>query len=370
MAFDAGKFPSLVPGAWAPPLPPPVLPQVPAEPVLAPPVEAFTPSPVTVATPGPAVVQTNKVLLERHMEGGKQVGIKAVLPAIAGGGAFLPLAVAFESGQNGNHAYLSDGQGGKLLNGQGQAQELPVFQIDNRFLIATDKNLSPTSPYILVEQDPSTGQVAYGLTEGLGYNQNLDSGYTLRRSELIEPDGTRTMRFNEEYGAKGAPQMQMGARMLDMMTTGGMATMANLYDQGTGKTGRPTSFQEVHINADGQAAGNDVKYKYLATTERATAPKDNGLTAQLAQGWSQLKGQGSREVFPRTVQTIQDGSLQLDPDATQPSGLSMRSLKGMFTTETPRQTIVVTPLNTQYGPNRPGQEQLRNLLTSGQDFQG
>ena len=361
-------------------LPPPLPPQAPK--ISQPPVgesfsQAVAPDPglmkaPTVVTPQKAT-QANQVTVERLMSQGKQTAMQATLPSIAGGGAFLPIAVAFtqcsENGETRTSAFLSDDQGQGLRNSDGGHHLLPTFQIDeNKFLIATDPTKLGVAPYILVEQDAKTGQVAYGLTDGLQYQGTPDLGYQIARSELIEADGTRTARFNESYGAKGKPQGDMGAAMIDMMTTGGIGTAANFIDGAMGKTGRSASFTEVRVDGKGQPQSNDVSYKFLPTGQRP-ASASGDVASQLNTVWSSMKGQGGRAEESRTFVVRQDGNFQLDP--AKPAGgggFSLGSLKGMFGTQTPRQTVVVRPLSADYGPGQAGFAGLKEGMTGGEQL--
>lgn len=357
-------------------LPPPLPPQAP--PTAQPPVsesfsQAVAPDPglmkaPTVVTPQ-KTSQANHVSVERLMTQGKQTAMHATLPSIAGGGAFLPLAVAFEqiteNGQTRVSAYLADDQGQALKNADGQQRELPAFQIDdNKFLIGTDPSKLGVAPYILVEQDAKTGQLAYGLSEGLGYQGTPDLGYQIARSELIEADGTRTARFNESYGAKGKPQGDMGAAMIDMMTTGGIGTAANFIDGAMGKTGRSASFTEVRVDGKGQPQSNDVSYKFLPTGQRP-APATGDVASQLNTVWSSMKGQGGRTEESRTFVVRQDGNFQLDPAKSTSGGFS---LKSVFGSQTPRQTVVVRPLSADYGPGQAGFAGLKEGMTGGEQL--
>jgi hypothetical protein len=359
-------------GKLPPPLPPqaPPIPQAPVGESFS---QAVTPEPGLMKAPtvvGPQrTTQANHVSVERMMSQGKQTAMQATLPSIAGGGAFLPMAVAFaqtsENGQTRVSAFLSDEQGQALTNAAGEQRQLPAFQIDdNKFLIATDPGKLGTAPYILVEQDAKTGQVAYGLTEGLQYQGTPDLGYQIARSELIEADGTRTARFNESYGAKGKPQGDMGAAMIDMMTTGGIGTAANFIDGAMGKTGRSASFTEVHVDGKGQSQSNDVSYKFLPTGQRPVS-QSSDITSQLNTVWSSMKGQGGRTEESRTFVVRQDGNFQLDPAKAASGGFSLGSLKGMLGGQTPRQTVVVRPLSADYGPGQAGFTGLKEGMLGG-----
>lgn len=316
---------------------------------------------------GPAK-QPNQVSVEKLQSVGSESAFKAILPSVAGGGAFLPVAVAFVKenvgGQTRTSATLVDDQGHRLLGQDQQPVNLNVYQIDDKYLIATNNQNPNASPYIVVEEDKQTGVISYGLAQGLTYGQGgPDSGYGLARTELIEGDGSRTLRANEHYGAKTKPSITAQSVVSDLFATGGLAMGSIVYDQMTGKTGRSAEFQEVRMGANGETVAADVKYGFLPTGERPM-PTSGGL-GQLGDVWKQVKGT-SRETFPRQVMVTGQGDLQLVPSKDSSMNFNMSSLKGLFGSQTPRQTVVVRALTSDYVHNQAGADSLRQGMTGGQ----
>ena len=146
----------------------------------------------------------NSVQMTKYYENGAQTSMQAVLPGMLGGGSLLPAPMLVQAHTNAQgmitdaSAEFLDKSGKPLLGPDGQAHQIQGGRApDGNIYFATDDK-NPNAPLAVFAEDGT-----YGVTTRPEAAPNNPNVFLRDRMETIDPQGNRTMKFNEVIG--GAP---------------------------------------------------------------------------------------------------------------------------------------------------------------------